>query len=333
MYSAGQARWFCAEPRRTFPASVVERIVDCALPGSRVVDLRPLSDGLRNANFRLQVSPRDESFVLRVYEHDPSLCQKELDLFRMLEKTVPIPEVIYAEPSGVEDAPPFTLVRYVEATSLRDVYRSGDADAIAQAAKSVGEVLAAIGRIRFTKAGWLAPGPSVCEAEQRGPDPIPQFVESCLASERLQSRVPMDLRDAISNLMWLWAPRFEGLEDETSLVHGDFGKRNLLMKEIAGVWRVAAVLDWEFAVSGTPLMDVGHFLCYERPSRARVEPHFSNGYLSAGGVLPEDWRRLARVVDAASLCESLTHEYLPENVIPELVELARATVENRDPVL
>jgi hypothetical protein len=80
-------------------------------------------------------------------------------------------------------------------------------------------------------------------------------------------------------------------------------------------------------------MDVGHFLCYERGSRARVEPHFSDGFLRGGGALPEDWRRLARIVDAASLCESLTHENLPESVVPELVELARAAVEDRDPVL
>jgi fructokinase len=297
------------------------------------MELQPLSDGLRNANFRLRVSSGEEWFVLRIYEHDPSLCQKELDLFRLLEKTVPIPEVIYAEPNGADDAPPFALLRFVDGTSFRDLYRSGDGEAIAQAAGSVGEVLAAIGRVRFAKAGWLAPGPSVFDVELNGPDRIPRFVDECLASERLRSRMPMDLRESILELMWLWAGRFEELVEEAALVHGDFGKRNLLMKEVDGVWRVAAVLDWEFAVSGTPLMDVGHFLCYERGSRPRLEPHFSRGYLRAGGVLPEDWRRLVRIVDTASLCESLTHEFLPESVVPELMELARAAVEDRDPVL
>jgi aminoglycoside phosphotransferase (APT) family kinase protein len=332
-YSAGQARWFRAEPRRTLSASMVERIVDRAFPGGRSLDLLPLSDGLRNANFRLRVTPKGELFVLRIYEHDPSLCQKELDLYLLLRKTVPVPEVIYAEANGTEDAPPFALLRYVEGATFREVHRSGDTGAIAQAATSVGEVLASIGHIRLAKAGWLGPGLNVCAAEQRVPEPIPRFVDACLTSERLGRRVPAGLRGAISNLMWSWAPRFEGLEDKTVLAHGDFGKRNLLMKETAGEWRVAAVLDWEFAVSGTPLMDIGHFLRYERWSRPRVEPHFSNGYLNAGGVLPEDWRRLARIVDAASLCESLTHEYLPEEVVPELVELVRATVEDRDPQL
>jgi hypothetical protein len=96
---------------------------------------------------------------------------------------------------------------------------------------------------------------------------------------------------------------------------------------------VAAVLDWEFAVSGSSLADLGHFLRYESDYRPLAEPHFSEGYLHAGGILPEQWRTLARLVDLTALCESLTHDQLPSEVVAELVELVRATVENRDPKL
>ena len=58
---------------------------------------------------------------------------------------------------------------------------------------------------------------------------------------------------------------------------------------------------------------------------------FSEGYLHAGGRLPDGWRRLARVLDLMALCESLTHDELPHDVVAELVDLIRATVENRDP--
>jgi hypothetical protein len=53
----------------------------------------------------------------------------------------------------------------------------------------------------------------------------------------------------------------------------------------------------------------------------------------AGGDLPRDWRRLARVLDVAALCESLTHGQLPDTAAGELVELIRAIVESRDPEL
>jgi fructokinase len=328
-----QARWFRAEPRRILSAALVEQIVRRAFPGRRTLEVEPLTDGLRNANFRLRLDSTGESFVLRLYEHDPSLCQKELDLCRLIRASVPIPEVIYAEPKGWEDVAPFALLRYVEGISYGELNRSGDRDAIAPAAESVGEALAAIGGISFSQSGWLAPGPSVCESPPEGTNRIPRFVEACLASKLLQQRVPISFFEIIHELIWLWAPRLEGIEDEARLVHGDFGKRNLLVREIAGVWRVVAVLDWEFAVSGSPLVDIGHFLRYERSSRPSAEPHFSNGYLNGGGTLSEDWRRLARILDAAALCESLTHDYLPEKVTTELIELIRAVVEDREPLL
>jgi hypothetical protein len=93
---------------------------------------------------------------------------------------------------------------------------------------------------------------------------------------------------------------------------------------------VAAVLDWEFAVSSSPLADLGSFLRYELATRPLAEPHFSGGYRRAGGVLPPDWRYLARLVDLTATCESLTRDGLPAGITAELLELVQATAENRD---
>ena len=132
-------------------------------------------------------------------------------------------------------------------------------------------------------------------------------------------------------MVWSYAKDMAGLDEERCLVHGDFGKRNLLLQCVAGKWTVAAVLDWEFAISETPLIDIGHFLRYECAARPVAEPHFSEGFMSAGGKLPPGWRRLARAIDLIALCESLTHDELPDAVVAELIELIRATVEDRDP--
>jgi aminoglycoside phosphotransferase (APT) family kinase protein len=328
-----EARWLRAEPRRTLPAPLLERIVHAALPRGRVVDVQPLGDGLRNANFKLQLDSTPELNVLRVYEHDLSICQKEVDLIRLVGGSVPVPVVIHAEPRGREDIPPFILVRYVEGITFHELTRSGDKDAIAQAAYAAGKTLACIGRRTFSKSGWLGPGPTVTAALFEGADPIPRFVDLCLASTNLKRRMQADLRDRTHALVWSWAPQLAQLDDAACLVHGDFGKRNLLVRSVTGKWIVAAVLDWEFAVSGSPLADLGHFLRYERASRPLVEPHFSNGYFHAGGKLPQNWHQLARLVDLTALCESLTHDQLPDTVVAELVELIRAVAENRDPRL
>ena len=325
-----QARQIRGEPRRSLPRPVLDRIVHAAFPRCRLLACEPLSDGLRNANFKLQLDPAPEPVVLRIYEHDASLCQKEIDLMRLVGRSVPVAEVIYAEPSGWEDLPPFTLSRWVEGITFRDLKRSGDAEAIAQAAHAVGETLAGIGRFGFPKPGWLTPGPTVGPPLLDGADAMPRFIDLCLASNNLQRRVPAELRDRTQTLVWSCAPLYADMDGGTNLVHGDFSKRNLLVRSDGTRWNVAAVLDWEFAISGSPLADLANFLRYERAARPVAEPHFSAGYLHAGGRLPRDWRRLARLIDLVALCESLTREQLPDAVVPELVELVRATIEDRD---
>jgi aminoglycoside phosphotransferase (APT) family kinase protein len=316
------------EPRRSLPAPVLSRIVQAAFPHSRVLAIEPLGDGLRNANFKLYLSHQEsEPVVLRIYEHDATLCQKELDLMRLVAGRVPVAEVIHAEPRGWADLPPFTLALWIEGVTFRDLKRSGDAEAIGQAAQAAGETLAAIGQFRFPKPGWILPGPTVGPPLLEGSDAMPRFVDLCLASENLHPRMPSALRDRAHQFIWLWAPRLRSPATESCLVHGDFNKRNLLVHRTGGRWGVAAVLDWEFAVSASPLGDLANFLRYERVARPLAEPHFSTGYLRAGGQLPDDWRRLARCVDLVAICESLTHDHLPDDAIAELVEVVRATIE------
>ena len=326
-----EARWIRPEPRRTISISLAEQMIHRAFPRAAVTRVEALTEGLRNANFRLWLNSENKSIVLRIYEHDHSLCQKEVDLLRSVRGEIPVPEVLYANAQPRDEIPPFALLEYVEGISFRELKRVGGREAVGEASASAGETLAAIGRITFAKSGWLAAGPTVTSSLLEGVDAMPRFIDLCLASSDLQRRLNADLRDRIHLLIWRWAPELASLDDQRSLVHCDFGSRNLLLRNIEGRWRVAAVLDWEFAVSGSPLTDIGHFLRYERAARPTREPHFSTAYLHAGGILPDEWRQLSRLLDLSALCEALTRDELPTAIEAELVELVRATVENRDP--
>ena len=326
-----EARWHRAAPRRTWPVADLERMVHRAFPGSRAVEIQPLSGGMRNANFKLRLDGLPGAITLRLYEHDASLCQKEIDVMQLAGGSVPVTEVLHGEPNGFDEFPPFLLARYVKGSTFQELKDGGDRDAIAQAARSAGETLAAIGRITFPKPGWLGPGPAVTAPLLAGTNVAPRFVDLCLASPALERRIPQDLREGARRLVWSRAAELAVPENESRLVHCDFGKRNLVMRPVDSCWSVSAVLDWEFAISDSPLIDLGHFLRYERRSSPLAEPHFSKGFLEGGGSLPEDWRRLARLLDLTALLEALTRDYLTEQIVTELVELVWATVEDRDP--
>jgi len=325
-----ESRWVRSEPRRTLPVHILQEIMDHVFPTRRLLRARPL-ESLRNANFLLDFGSASDLAVLRVYEHDPSLCRKELDLLATIRDTVPVPEVLDAEPEGLNDIPPFVISRYVEGVEFRVLQRNREA--CPQAAFAVGQILAHIGRTTFRRSGWLGPGPAVSQPLLEGVDPVPRFAELCLASPNLHRHLGSALRERTLALVWSCASQLSSLEDTSALVHGDFGKRNIIVRQEAGTWSVAAVLDWEFAFSGSPLADVGHFLRYERKSLSTVEPYFSDGYQSVGGKLPSEWRRLGRILDLIALCESLTHDDLPSQIAAELAELVSAAVDDRDPQL
>jgi aminoglycoside phosphotransferase (APT) family kinase protein len=322
------------EPRGPDSNLTVEsanRLLERIFPGKCVVGIEALSGGLINANFKLQLHGLSDPFVLRFYTRYPEACQKEIDIYRLIRSTVPVPEVIAARPEGGEGTGPFAVLRYVEGIPFRQLRRTRNAPAIASAAFEIGGTLAAIGKYQFDQPGWFGPGLRIGGRFIEGADSIARFADLCLASDNLQRRVTSELVTSLHDFAWQWSPRLASIEDECSLVHSDFGSRNLLVREIDGKWRVAAVIDWEFAFSGSPLLDVGNFLRYERSQQPLVEPHFSRGFSEGGGTLPDDWRRLARVIDLTALCEQLTRDELPVDVERELVELVQATLDDRDP--
>jgi len=326
-----EARWVRPEPRSAFFKDQLRNIMEIAFPGRQVARAQWLTEGLRNANFKVRLDCPAEDFVVRIYEHDPALCCKEIDLFRLFGLSIPVPEVTFAQPGGLHGLPPFVVLRFVEGVTLRELKRRGDARAVADASFATGQNLARIHSILFETAGWIGPGLAVTTPPfLEDTNPCERVVDHCLGSPQLRSRIDSDLRNRFQASIACCARQLTNIYRQSCLVHGDFGKRNILVHRAGRKWTVSAILDWEFAISGPPLIDVGQILRYERVSRPLLEPAFSSGYSEAGGQLPHGWRRLARLLDAISLFESLTRN-LPEAVSAELVELIRAAVEDRDP--
>ena len=121
-----ESRWLRPEPRRSLPRNVLQKIVETAFPGHNAIEAQPLTDGFRNANFRVRLDSKLESVVLRMYEHDASLCRKEVDLLNMIRQSVPAPEIIHAEAGGMDEVPPFVLLSYIEGIAFRELKRKGD---------------------------------------------------------------------------------------------------------------------------------------------------------------------------------------------------------------
>jgi aminoglycoside phosphotransferase (APT) family kinase protein len=281
------------------------------LDGRRVHRIELLSGGLMNRNCRLTLSDASE-VVLRLYDRDAASAAKEVSLLARLCEDLPVPPVLYARLEKAADDPPFAVLGFVDGIVLADLKHSGNSAAVLQAAHDVGCLLA-----RLQQHDVLPPP---------GPITTVSLIEGFAGSHTFRQRVGAALLDQLSQAAASWdaAPAAPAMPQ--ALVHGDFNSRNILVRQRAGVWTVAAILDWEFAFGGSIYCDIGNFLRYERQGRPRFEPAFSQGLRDGGAALEGDWFRAARMADLPALCELLTRPALPDAVVTEVMGLVQNTL-------
>jgi aminoglycoside phosphotransferase (APT) family kinase protein len=309
----------------------VIRLVANAFPLRTVTYFEELPGGLCNTNLKVNFGSHERPVVLRLYQRDKTACGKETELLRRVRPSVPVPEVYYVNYEGDETCGPFAVLEYISGITFQQLRRMGHREAIKQASYSAGKILAAIGQFEFSRSGRLDAQLMVGDPYIDGPDCLPKLLNGLLSSETLERRTGTELVATVRDLIWSHAERLREFEAESErnrrLVHSDFGSCNILVREFKGKWAVAAVLDWEFAFSGSPLVDVGHFLRYEQRDAPLREPEFSRGFLEHGGELPDDWPQVVKLFDLTALCDMLTRETLPDDVVAEQIELVRSTVE------
>jgi aminoglycoside phosphotransferase (APT) family kinase protein len=234
-------------------------------------------------------------------------CTLEAALARRLTGVVPVAEVIAADPTGATAGEPVLLSAFVAGTPV-DVTMPGIGHA-------VGETLAHIGAVEFDTPGFFSGGALEPDGfltsgalEPDGAEPtegLDQWVDRCLT----EGNVTGHLTEAEQQSLRTWArnatPDLAALKGSRRLVHSDYNPKNLLATETPdGRWRVAAVLDWEFAFSSTPLVDVGNMLRFPRPQP--FVDDFLTAFRNAGGSLPDNWRHLTQALDLFALADFLT---------------------------
>ena len=304
-------------PIKTTSVQDVKLLVADAFPNRRVAHTELLPGGLINTNVKIYFESDFNPVVLRLYRDGAAACEKEIAVHDLISRDIPVPEILHAE-----STPAFAFVEYIEGITFQQLKRTNNLNAIRQASASIGKTLAAIGRFRFPAPGALLTNEKFIE----GPDPIPRVLDRFLASDTFQRRAGAKLVDQLHNFIWSYASILPSLETDCSLVHNDFGNRNILVREVNGVWTVAAILDWELAFSGSPLLDVGNFLRYELDATPLREPYFSRAFVEHGGHLPDNWKPVVKLIDLTGIVECLSHDELPSDVEAELFALVNATL-------
>jgi aminoglycoside phosphotransferase (APT) family kinase protein len=216
------------------------------------------------------------------------------------------------------------VLEYVDAISLRDLKVRADRRALAAAAYDVGRQLASLRSVVVDPGVMAVPDidPTLLSGSNVNARLIEHFLESSVLRRRLVAET-----ERVRRFAWTRDDLLTPFASARSIVHGDLNSPNILVSERDGTWKVAAILDWEFAFLGHVFYDVGNFLRYERRAAPRFEPEFSRGLTDGGVTLPDDWLMISRLADLGALCELLTRPDVPDNVVAEVRGLIVATLD------
>jgi len=326
-------------PRVELSGDELARCIEPAFPGSSIAEWSVLGAGLANTNLRFRLQGDPAAYVLRVHTRDPEAARRERALMSLLAHGpapgIPVPRLIYTEGAPQRGQHPYSIWSFVEGTLLADLFQQLGPSELVEIARVCGQVLARFRQYPFTVCGGL--GAELDVTREYGPPSrfLPDFVRSALFEGRAGERLGAALRDQLWPLVERASPRLSAIDGPYSLVHGDYKRSNLLLRrsggsgsgrEVSPRWEVSAVLDWEFAFAGPPLIDVGLFLRAGEALPAGFREAFVAGYRAAGGELPDDWLPLSRLIDVLSQLTFLNDARERPRVFAETTEVVKETI-------
>jgi aminoglycoside phosphotransferase (APT) family kinase protein len=318
--------WTRGSPIVSLDAGSAERLIAPAFPGARVSAIEPVSGGLANTNLKATIAGRDAPLLLRLYQRAPAEARKEWALHRRLAGHAPVPAVLHAAESNPVTGGPYAIVEWVEGHHLVRIALALAADALADLAGDIGRVLAAIHAITFPSAGFLDAELSVAQPIDAGAEGLAGFLRLCLVKGLGGERLGAELTRAALAFAQREGHRLEAWTTPPRLTHADFNGSNVLVRETSDGWRVAAVLDWEFAFAGAPFFDFGNLLRPPLGNLAGFAEAVAAGYVRAGGTLPPDWRELAQIGDLTAWADFLNRADATPALIADAVRMIEATV-------
>ncbi|MCC7529821.1 MAG: phosphotransferase [Candidatus Melainabacteria bacterium] len=306
----------------------VEALLHPILPDVKVTSVEPTHGGLANTNLKICIAGDEEPLLLRFCIRDPNSVAKEFRLLELVEGTVPVPFVCHFSRDNPVNGHPYILMQWVEGKRLETVVDTLEASEIADLGESLGKTLAGIHSFHFEHQGFFDENLNVGNPLEMGGKGLLSYVRECLSNPIIDQRIDAQLAKRILVFLERESSLLDEWDGSPCLTHCDFNGSNILVNKNADRWQVAAVLDWEFAISGTPFFDFGNLLRVPVGALPGIEDSVEKGYKNGGGELPKEWRKMSDLTDLTAWMEFLTRESAgPQLISDALAQIVKTIAE------
>ncbi len=260
-------------PYRPFQPDLIREFLN----GRTVREAARFPMGKSNTNYKLRLSD-DSVCVLRLYSRGDA--KRENYAMELVRNIIPVPHEIGR---GSD----WSIFTYLPGQTLEQTPEHLEKAAM---------VLAKLRSVTFEAPGFVNESGIVTPfpfGDARG------FLQEQLEQTVVQNWLEPKIVEALKRILKQEQERFEAMNEDRCLVHGDFNPTNILIHEN----EVSGVLDWEYFHSGSPYLDIGNLLRHADPSQYDSIPA---GMKSGGVDLPDDWQHRAQLMDLTSQVEFLS---------------------------
>lgn len=317
-------------PRVEVSLEELNQLIRPAFPSQEIRDHAVIATGLANTNVRFRVRGDETEYVLRLHTRDPLAAGRERAIMDYLaahpRSFIPVAPLLYSNREPGPGNYPYSIWGFVEGTLLENLFRTLPAPELVNIASVCGRVLAALTAHPFPTCGEFDSKLEIVQEYGVPSHFIPELTYEALFKGRAGERLGVELRDELWRAVERWSPRLGAIDGRYTLVHADYKRSNILMRRSGATWSVSAVLDWEFACAGPPLIDVAIFLRAGERLPGGFREAFLSAYRDAGGELPSDWLPLSRLVDVVSQLTFLDDARNRPRVFAETIDVLKETL-------
>jgi aminoglycoside phosphotransferase (APT) family kinase protein len=286
---------------RTFPfleidKSVIESLFEGILVGEKIIDVIPINEGCRTTNYIIETDGIPQKYILKIFFSAEQNYKKEIKLLTKLrEDGISIVPKIYIvkKHKSIEDRE-YAIYEYKNGKTIGQAIGEGDA-ITEQFVKDVAKYLAMIHNYKFSKAGFLDENLNL-QTE------VPALVSwyEMFMGVNAKRRLGKEITDKIKKIVRENEKILLELDKDIRLVHGDFQGTNILIKNN----KLSGILDWEFAMAGHPIADIGQFFRYEEYFDDNLIHAFEAEYnKNSDYKLMDDWYKISKLRDLTNLIQ------------------------------
>lgn len=277
-----------------------------------IAHIEAITAGASTSNYK--VTKEDgTSFLLRVYPEDNDHSAMEVSAYSYLKNLINVPEILVYDNSRIDLPLSCVLMQFIEGITLREyiLLKGFVGKGISS---SIGESLGLIHRREFPAMAILGPDFNVQK-------PLGSLRGSF---EQYLNGIPgMYLSDEVKRKVFLLVNSSEELFARTDcefvLSHGDFNFQNILIDKDESPW----IVDFEYCFSAPRYYDIGKFfrsggIGIDKSSLAEG---FVSGYNCVSSYrLPDDWLKLAKLIEIQAMLALINREKLPDGWIESIEE-------------